>query len=77
MKIPLKKGKKRPTQSINYFLIEFHPLQEAVEMVKPFEDPEQASKKLLQEAYQRGSADNITCVVVRFLGSTDETTSKL
>ncbi|KAG6502331.1 hypothetical protein ZIOFF_042223 [Zingiber officinale] len=51
--------------------------EEAVEMVKSFEDPEQAAKKLLQEAYQRGSADNITCVVVRFLASTDETTRKL
>ncbi|KAF2293476.1 hypothetical protein GH714_002133 [Hevea brasiliensis] len=41
--------------------------EEAVEMTKPIEDPEQAAKRLLQEAYQRGSADNITCVVVRFL----------
>lgn len=38
-------------------------------MTKPIEDPEQAAKKLLQEAYQRGSADNITCVVVRFLAN--------
>lgn len=36
-------------------------------MVKPIEDPEQAARTLMQEAYQRGSADNITCVVVRFL----------
>lgn len=43
-------------------------------MVKPFEVPELAAKKLLQEAYQRGSADNITCVVVRFMAGTDETT---
>lgn len=42
-------------------------LQEAVEMIKPIEDPEQAAKRLMQEAYQRGSADNITCIVVRFL----------
>lgn len=40
---------------------------EAVSMVKPIEDPEEAARLLLQEAYQRGSADNITCVVVRFL----------
>ncbi len=43
--------------------------QEAVDMTKPVDDPEQAAKRLLQEAYQRGSADNITCVVVRFLAN--------
>ncbi|KAG6772923.1 hypothetical protein POTOM_024353 [Populus tomentosa] len=42
---------------------------EAVEMIQPILDPEQAAKRLMQEAYQRGSADNITCVVVRFLGN--------
>lgn len=31
-----------------------------VAIVKPLQDPEQAAKKLLQEAYQRGSSDNIT-----------------
>ncbi|XP_057539473.1 probable protein phosphatase 2C 59 isoform X1 [Amaranthus tricolor] len=41
--------------------------EEAVAMVKPILDSEEAAKKLMQEAYQRGSADNITCVVVRFL----------
>ncbi|KAK4800811.1 hypothetical protein SAY86_021298 [Trapa natans] len=41
--------------------------EEAVAMVKPIEDSEEAAKLLLQEACQRGSADNITCVVVRFL----------
>ncbi|KAL5213452.1 hypothetical protein ABZP36_024299 [Zizania latifolia] len=41
--------------------------EEAVSMVKPVQDPEQAAKRLLQEAYQRGSADNITVVIVRFL----------
>lgn len=41
--------------------------QEAVGMVKPIQDPEEAAKRLMQEAYQRGSADNITIVVVRFL----------
>ena len=42
-------------------------LQEAVGMVKPILDSEQAAKRLLAEASQRGSADNITCVVVRFM----------
>lgn len=36
-------------------------------MIKPIEDAEEAAKKLMQEASHRGSADNITCVVVRFL----------
>lgn len=43
--------------------------EEAVSMVKPIQDPEEAAKRLMQEAYQRGSADNITIVVVRFLGN--------
>uniref|UniRef100_A0A0D9VC94 protein-serine/threonine phosphatase n=1 Tax=Leersia perrieri TaxID=77586 RepID=A0A0D9VC94_9ORYZ len=44
--------------------------EEAVGMVKPIQDPEEAAKRLLQEAYQRGSADNITVVIVRFLEGT-------
>lgn len=36
-------------------------------MVKEVEDPEDSAKKLVGEAIKRGSADNITCVVVRFL----------
>ncbi|XP_057997817.1 putative proline-rich receptor-like protein kinase PERK11 isoform X3 [Hevea brasiliensis] len=43
--------------------------EEAVVMTKPIEDPELAAKSLLQEAYQRGSAYNITCIVVRFLAN--------
>ena len=43
--------------------------QEAVEVVKEVEDPEESTKKLVGEAIKRGSADNITCVVVRFLES--------
>ncbi|XP_030448857.1 probable protein phosphatase 2C 59 [Syzygium oleosum] len=43
--------------------------EEAVAMIKPIEDAEAAAKRLMQEAYQRGSADNITCVVVRFLAN--------
>lgn len=38
-------------------------------MIKPIQDPEEAAKRLMKEAYQRGSADNITCVVVRFLAN--------
>ncbi|XP_071691546.1 probable protein phosphatase 2C 59 [Rutidosis leptorrhynchoides] len=40
---------------------------EAVAMVKPIQSPEEAAKRLMQEASDRGSADNITVVVVRFL----------
>ena len=36
-------------------------------MVKDVEDPEESAKKLVGEAIKRGSADNITCVIVRFL----------
>ncbi|XP_010454823.1 PREDICTED: probable protein phosphatase 2C 71 [Camelina sativa] len=43
--------------------------EEAVAVVKEVEDPEESSKKLVGEAIRRGSADNITCVVVRFLES--------
>ncbi|MBA0612176.1 hypothetical protein Godav_012813 [Gossypium davidsonii] len=43
--------------------------EEAVAMIKPIQDPEQAAKRLMQEACQRGSADNITCVVVRFMAN--------
>ncbi|XP_047328385.1 probable protein phosphatase 2C 59 [Impatiens glandulifera] len=43
--------------------------EEAVEMGKPIEEPEAAAKRLMQEACQRGSGDNITVVVVRFLAN--------
>jgi protein phosphatase 1L len=40
--------------------------QEAVSMVLSIEDAEEAAKVLGDEAYRRGSADNITCLIVRF-----------
>eukprot|EP00475_Leptophrys_vorax_P000448 TRINITY_DN10246_c0_g1_i2.p2 TRINITY_DN10246_c0_g1~~TRINITY_DN10246_c0_g1_i2.p2 ORF type:complete len:290 (+),score=23.01 TRINITY_DN10246_c0_g1_i2:317-1186(+) len=40
--------------------------QDAIEMAIKLLDAEEAAKFLTQEAYRRGSADNITCVVVRF-----------
>lgn len=40
--------------------------EEAVAMVHHIQDAEVASRKLIQEAYARGSSDNITCVIVRF-----------
>lgn len=41
-------------------------IQDAVTIVQDIKDAEAASRKLIQEAYARGSSDNITCVVVRF-----------
>ncbi|XP_073149025.1 probable protein phosphatase 2C 45 [Henckelia pumila] len=41
---------------------------EAVQMTEFIQDPEEAAKRLMQEALRRGSADNITAVVVRFPG---------
>jgi len=43
---------------------------EAVAMVKPIQDPQEAADKLLREASKRGSSDNITVVIVRFLDGT-------
>ncbi|KAL8499418.1 hypothetical protein ACS0TY_022405 [Phlomoides rotata] len=46
--------------------------EEAVSMTKPILEPEAAAKRLLLEAHQRGSADNITVVVVRFSSGEEE-----
>jgi protein phosphatase 1L len=35
-------------------------------MVKGMHDAELAAKRLAEEAFQRGSADNISCIVVKF-----------
>ncbi|XP_020520891.1 probable protein phosphatase 2C 59 isoform X2 [Amborella trichopoda] len=40
--------------------------EEAVSLVQPIEDAVAAAKRLTQEAFDRGSGDNITCIVVRF-----------
>jgi protein phosphatase 1L len=40
--------------------------QDAVTMVKNISDAEEAAKRLTDEAFKKGSADNITCVVIRF-----------
>jgi protein phosphatase 1L len=40
--------------------------KDAVAIVKEIADAEAASRKLIEEAYAKGSSDNITCVVVRF-----------
>ncbi|KGN47496.1 probable protein phosphatase 2C 11 [Cucumis sativus] len=40
--------------------------EEAVALVQHNQDAEMASRQLIQEAFSRGSTDNITCVIVRF-----------
>ncbi|XP_022938792.1 probable protein phosphatase 2C 11 [Cucurbita moschata] len=40
--------------------------EDAVALVQHIQDTEVASRTLIQEAYARGSSDNITCVIVRF-----------
>ncbi|KAH7447716.1 hypothetical protein KP509_01G118400 [Ceratopteris richardii] len=39
--------------------------QEAIDLVRKTKDPESASKKLAEEAVQRKSKDDISCIVVR------------
>ncbi|KAH6789128.1 Protein phosphatase 2C family protein [Perilla frutescens var. frutescens] len=40
--------------------------KDAVNIVQDIKDAEAASRKLVEEAYGKGSSDNITCLVVRF-----------
>ncbi len=35
-------------------------------LVQGIPNAEEASRRLITEAYARGSSDNITCIVVRF-----------
>ncbi|KAK4401102.1 putative protein phosphatase 2C 59 [Sesamum angolense] len=49
--------------------------EEAVSMIKPIPEPEEAARRLLQEAHERGSADNITVVVVRFVTDEEESSN--
>ncbi|KAL7147359.1 hypothetical protein ABFS83_06G102500 [Erythranthe nasuta] len=42
------------------------PNQDAVLIAQTEEDPEGAARKLTETAFGRGSADNITCIVVKF-----------
>ena len=40
--------------------------QDAVALIRDIaDDPEKAAKRLAEEAYNRGSCDNISCVVIR------------
>lgn len=40
--------------------------QDAVSLAITEEEPEAAARKLIDTAFTRGSADNITCIVVKF-----------
>ncbi|XP_021760936.1 probable protein phosphatase 2C 11 [Chenopodium quinoa] len=40
--------------------------KDAVSLVQDIKDAEAASRKLTEEAFTRGSSDNITCLVIRF-----------
>ena len=40
--------------------------QDAVALACTEDEPEAAARKLTEAAFSRGSADNITCIVVRF-----------
>ncbi|KAJ7965378.1 Protein phosphatase 2C [Quillaja saponaria] len=42
------------------------PNDDAVSLARTEEEPEAAARKLTEAAFTRGSADNITCIVVRF-----------
>lgn len=42
------------------------PNEDAVALARTGEEPEIAARKLTETAFTRGSADNITCIVVRF-----------
>lgn len=40
--------------------------QDAISLAHTEDEPEVAARKLTDAAFTRGSADNITCIVVRF-----------
>jgi serine/threonine protein phosphatase PrpC len=40
--------------------------QEAVDLVRPIDDPKEASNLLVRRSLEKGSTDNITAMVVRF-----------
>ncbi|KAK7256753.1 hypothetical protein RIF29_30211 [Crotalaria pallida] len=40
--------------------------EDAISLARTEEEPEAAARKLTEAAFSRGSADNITCIVVRF-----------
>uniref|UniRef100_A0A1J3JNI3 protein-serine/threonine phosphatase n=1 Tax=Noccaea caerulescens TaxID=107243 RepID=A0A1J3JNI3_NOCCA len=49
------------------------PNEDAVSLVRSEEEPEAAARKLTDTAFTRGSADNITCIVVKLRHESPET----
>ncbi|KAK8955670.1 putative protein phosphatase 2C 52 [Platanthera guangdongensis] len=47
--------------------------EDAITLARTEEEPEAAARKLTETAFSRGSADNITCIVVRFHHDSKET----
>lgn len=45
-------------------------VQEAADMVREQRNVKLAARQLTDEAFRRGSADNISCVVIRFHAAT-------
>jgi protein phosphatase PTC1 len=45
--------------------------QEAVNLIKDVQDPQEASDLLVKYALENGGVDNITCIVVRFVHKLD------
>jgi protein phosphatase 1L len=41
-------------------------VQDAVALIKDIDDAGKAAHRLVEEAFQRGSNDNISCVVLKF-----------
>jgi serine/threonine protein phosphatase PrpC len=41
-------------------------VQDAVVLIKDIAEADKAAEQLVHEAYQRGSNDNISCVVLKF-----------
>ena len=48
--------------------------QDAISMIRSIPDAEEAAKRLTEQAMRKGSADNITCIVVRFNNAPIEST---
>ncbi|XP_010266492.1 PREDICTED: probable protein phosphatase 2C 52 [Nelumbo nucifera] len=53
------------------------PNEDAVSIARTEEEPEAAARKLTETAFTRGSADNITCIVVRFHHEKEDCSSSL
>ncbi|RZR92207.1 hypothetical protein BHM03_00020487 [Ensete ventricosum] len=52
--------------TVHFLLLPILIDQDAVSIVRAEEEPDAAARKLTETAFSRGSADNITCIVVRF-----------